>query len=302
MRYAVADTGSNTIRLGVYEYNETENQLTLLHNEAIFANLAAYIENGALTAEGIAVAADALRYHEKTAEGYGCPLNVFATAAIRNAVNCDEIIKSLQALTGISVDVLTGEEEAQLSFFGAISDFPKEKGIMIDVGGGSSEVIYYENGKIQALTSVPWGSLKAFKAFVHEGYPTEAEANEIKHTVLSYVKENAALSAIQCENLCIAGGGVGASAKLAATLLNTTQITVATIDTLLSQLMYDENNAQEAVVRIAPKRAATLGPGLAIYSAFGHFFGAKNVFLSDKGIKEGYILRRLCGFPSFYHS
>ena len=138
MTYAVVDTGSNTIRLAVYD--DQDGKLTQLYNEAIFANLAGYIENNRLTKTGIAVAADAILAHKKKAAEFGAQLHVFATAAIRNAENTEEICSFLQQQTGIPIDVISGEDEALLSFYGACADFPVEHGVMADVGGGSSEV------------------------------------------------------------------------------------------------------------------------------------------------------------------
>ena len=102
MRYAVVDTGSNTIRLGIYDYEN--GTLKCIYNKAVFANLASYIENNSLTQDGIEKAAEALLIHKKTAEEYGCALSVFATAAIRNAKNCHEICESIKELANIDID------------------------------------------------------------------------------------------------------------------------------------------------------------------------------------------------------
>ena len=84
-----------------------------------------------------------------------------------------------------------------------------------------------------------------------------------------------------------------ASKKLAAALLGEHELTVAAIHRMLEQIINNPEDAQTVIHKTIPKRAQTIAPALAIYSAVGSYFGAENIFVSDKGIKEGYILSRL---------
>ena len=123
--------------------------------------------------------------------------------------------------------------------------------------------------------------------------PTKDEIKSIQEEITKLLKETPAFSNETRENICIVGGGVNAAKTLAQIFLNKTKLSVSAIDCLLELI---ENNP-ESIWRILeeklPKRAKTIAPGLAIYSAVGHFFGGKHVFISDNGIKEGYIKARL---------
>ena len=164
MNYAVVDTGSNTIRMSIYTYEN--GNLKELFTEAVFANLAGYIIDDFLADEGIDACAEAIIHHKNTALKYDAEFYVFATAAIRNAKNCSEVKDKVFDKTGIDMQILTGEEEGELSFLGAFDDFGVKCGIMADVGGGSSEIISFADGKILSLESLPLGSLKVYKTFV----------------------------------------------------------------------------------------------------------------------------------------
>ena len=291
MRYAVADTGSNTIRLAVYDYEN--GVLHPLYNEAIFANLAGHIQHNRLTEEGISVAADAILTHKAKAEEFGCPLHVFATAAIRNAENCTDILRVLKARTGIDVDLISGTDEALLSFRGACPDFPVEKGVMTDVGGGSSEVILFENDTPKAFHSVPWGGLKAFCDFVGEGLPDKEQVEDIRCAITRVLEQQSEFSAQTAETLCIVGGSVRAATTLAKAFFGKDTLTLSLVDRMLDAITEDPAVSWALIQMHAPKRATTIAPALAIYSAVGHFFGAEHMLLSDNGIKEGYVLDRL---------
>lgn len=291
MRYAVADTGSNTIRLAVYDYeNGTLNQL---YNEAIFANLASHIQNNRLTESGIQAATDAILTHKAKAAEYDCELHVFATAAIRNAENCTEICEELKKRTGIAVDLISGDDEALLSFCGASLDFPVENGVMADVGGGSSEVILFHGDAPEAFYSVPWGGLKAFCDFVGEGLPDQSEVDTIKEAITKVLKEQPLFAGKQADTLCIVGGSVRAATKLAKAFFGKETLNLTLVDKLLQAIVDDPAVSWALINMHAPKRATTIAPALAIYSAVGHYFGAEHMLLSDNGIKEGYVIKRL---------
>ncbi len=290
MRYAVVDTGSNTIRLGIYDYEN--GKLNIIYNKAVFANLAGYIKNNTLTPGGIIAASEAIKLHQKTAEEYGCRLNIFATAAIRNAENTEGICNEIFKLTGENIDVLSGDDEAVLSFIGAKEDFPCKNGVMADIGGGSSEVIPFTNKKPHNFFSIPWGSLKAYKGFVKETIPTKDEINNIKLEILSHLEKNFSAEKKQ-DNLCIVGGGVDASLKLTEKFLGEKSISVSGLKQIIDIVINEPESAKDIILKTVPERLETIVPGIAIYNAVSEFFGSKNIYISDKGIKEGYILNKL---------
>lgn len=287
MRYAVVDTGSNTIRLSVYEYEN--NNLCELFTEAIFANLAGHIVENTLTDEGISVCCDAIKKHKLTAKKYGAELHVFATAAIRNAKNSYEIKKAVIKNAGVDFEILSGEDEGELSFLGARNDFSACSGVMADVGGGSSEIILFENGKKQSVLSIPMGSLRAYKTFVSSEFPTEDEIKNIKSFITTHLENS--IKRNSCQTLCLVGGGAMASRCIMTQIFNKESLDPASINELIT-LFSDQKNI-DVIEKFVPKRKLTITPTLAIYSAISEFFDIKNIEISDKGIKEGYVLKYL---------
>lgn len=291
MKYAVVDTGSNTIRMSIYEYKNKI--LKEIFTEAIFANLAGHIVDNRLTTDGIDVCCEAILKHKKTAEKYDITnFCVFATAAIRNAENSEEIVASVMENTGVKMQILSGDEEGELSFLGARDDFSVQSGVMADVGGGSSEIIVFENGKKKDVKSVPLGSLKAYKMFVFGEIPTICETESIKKEIKKYLDENKNFKNKNSETLCLVGGGVRAARRLSKELLNREELDVSAVDFMLSEFMKSADT-MKILEKIVPERKQTITPALAIYSSIGEYFGAKKIQISDKGIKEGYVLKYL---------
>ena len=288
MNYAIVDTGSNTIRMSVYEVDS--GAVKEIFTEAVFANLAGHIVENKITDEGIEVCCEALCHHRETAKKYEAYYFAFATAAIRNARNSQDAVEKIYRKTGIRMEILSGEDEGTLSFSGAFDDFGVPSGVMADVGGGSSEVIVFDDGKIDALCSVPWGSLKAYKNFVAGDIPTQEEVNNIKNEITKILSEN--VTPIKSENLCLVGGGVRIADKLCSMFFPDEILSKNTVEKML-KLFISSPDIMEVFEQVSPKRKHTIIPGFAIYSAIGDFFETDKISISDKGIKEGYLKKRI---------
>ena len=157
MRYAVIDVGSNTIRLCIYEKHD--GGLSLIVNERVMALLGSKTTNGALNEEGIRAASEALLKLKEIAEREQAEhLFVFATAALRNITNTQEATAEIMKNTGLLIDVLSGDEEALLTYAGAAKAQNIADGLIADIGGAARtaselEKILYpaSGGAIQTL-------------------------------------------------------------------------------------------------------------------------------------------------------
>lgn len=90
----------------------------------------------------------------------------FATASLRNITNTEEVRQAIQAGTGFSVRVLSGQEEATFDYYGAIQSAPPASGLLADVGGGSTELVQFRDRTVLCADSIAVGSLNLFHRFV----------------------------------------------------------------------------------------------------------------------------------------
>ena len=158
MKQAIIDIGSNSIRLTLYETKEQD--FKILFREKIMAGLAGYVEDGRLSAEGIECACAGLlsfRTILQTLDIEGA--RVFATAARRNITYTAQALAVIQATTGYQVEILSGEDEALLGYTGAMRELFMSSGAFLDVGGASSEIVTFDEGKPVDYQSFPVGSL-----------------------------------------------------------------------------------------------------------------------------------------------
>lgn len=161
MRLGVLDVGSNTVHLLVMDAHPGARPRPA-HSHKAELRLAELLDaDGAIGARGIrrlvTITADALR----TAEDKGCQEFLpFATSAIRGAANADQVLGRVKDETGVDLQVLSGEEEARLTFLAARRWYGWSAGklLVLDIGGGSLEIAYGMDEEPDAAVSLPLGA------------------------------------------------------------------------------------------------------------------------------------------------
>lgn len=158
MRLGVLDVGSNTVHLLVVDAHPGARPLPA-HSHKVELRLAQLLDDaGAIGPKGVdklvAVIQDALQ----AAEDKGVvDLLPFATSAVREASNADDVLARVQAETGVELQVLSGSEEARLTFLAARRWFGWSAGklLVLDIGGGSLEIAYGIDEQPDAAVSLP---------------------------------------------------------------------------------------------------------------------------------------------------
>jgi exopolyphosphatase/guanosine-5'-triphosphate,3'-diphosphate pyrophosphatase len=158
-RSAIVDIGSNSIRLVVY--GGPARIPATLFNEKIMAGLGRSLDaTGAIPQASIDAAARALARFKLLADEMGIEqLRTVATAAVRDATNGDELLARAADL-GLTVELLSGEQEAEAAALGVISAIPDADGLVGDLGGGSLELTRIANGRVLDRVSFPLGVLR----------------------------------------------------------------------------------------------------------------------------------------------
>lgn len=178
MKCAVIDIGSNSMRLTVYDANQLH--FKTLFKEKSMAGLAAYVENGCLSAQGLARACASLLDFRSTLELLGIQdCYVFATASLRNIANSEAAAAEICAATGFSIQIISGKEEARLGYLGVVHDLSAGEGIFVDVGGASTELAPFSGGQLKSAESYPVGSLKLYRDCVKKILPGKAAQERI---------------------------------------------------------------------------------------------------------------------------
>ena len=298
MKCGIVDLGSNTIRLSIYHWEGR--QFKLLMNKKEMAGLAGYIKDGVLSDRGILVACQVLSGFKALLENFDIrDIHVFATASLRNIVNTEDALDTIRAVTGVTVEVVSGSDEATLSFLGAtVGGGAPDTGLLADIGGDSTELVAYEKGSITSGCSLPMGSLSLFTRYVTGLFPTREERHAIRDQVEAEL-ERAKTQGVRCAHLTGVGGTIRAAAKLCNDLSGADQnnrtIPAEEIRALYKDLKKGDQATLRQILRIVPDRVHTILPGLAILCAGLKSYEVETVLVSPCGVREGYLLQRVMG-------
>jgi len=161
LRCGVVDLGSNSVRLVVFE-GRGRNPQAIFNEKAVLGLGRGLQASGRLNEDAIGPALTVLaRYHAVARAMRAEPLEVLATAAVRDATNGAAFVDALaDRMPGVPIRILTGEEEARLSAAGLLLGFPAADGILGDLGGGSLEVVRLDHGRMRGIASLPIGSIR----------------------------------------------------------------------------------------------------------------------------------------------
>ena len=160
-RSAVVDLGSNSVRLVVFE-GRGRNPLTIFNEKAVLGLGRGLVTTGKLNEEAVEQALTVMvRYHTVARAMGADPVEVLATAAVRDATNGAAFVAALQdRLPDLRIRVLTGQEEGLLSAEGVLLGFPDADGVLGDIGGGSLELVELSHGRAGRAVSLPLGAIR----------------------------------------------------------------------------------------------------------------------------------------------
>ena len=181
---AVIDIGSNSGRVVVYRLHR-DGYLRILATSRASLRLVRELDaDHSLSPQAEARALDALQDFRALALGSGARRTVaLATAAVRDAANGLAFIRRVRKQLGIQVRILSGDEEAQYGFLGAVRGLPVADGVLFDLGGGSMQVSRFKARRLVKDWSFPLGALRLSDAFLHSDPPAGREMRRLQEHV-----------------------------------------------------------------------------------------------------------------------
>lgn len=292
--YAVVDIGSNTIRFKIYR--RQAGAFVDVMGKKFVAGLSSYVENGAMTPAGIHKLIGILTKIKHLIDDLGiAECYVFATAAVRNASNAKNIIKEVEQATGLVIDLLSGKEESYCDYLGVKTlTNHLEDSYIIDIGGGSTEIIVVTEGKFLEAESIPQGSLSCYQKSVVGVIPTAKEAKKMKSYMERIVGEYT-LKQIQPR----VSYGVGGTIRSAGNILqeyyqrsDNKRVDREHLSTLIDLFIAADTRAIRTLLQVSPDRVHTIVPGMLILQTLMEKLTIEELTVVDHGVREGYLSLR----------
>jgi exopolyphosphatase / guanosine-5'-triphosphate,3'-diphosphate pyrophosphatase len=186
MRLGVLDVGSNTVHMLVVDAHPGARPLPAFSHK-VDLSLAAHLEqDNTISAAGEAWLTEVVNDSMRIAEDKGVEDFVaFATSAIRDAENGDDVLGRVQQGTGVNIRVLSGENEARLTFLAARRWFGWSSGtlLVVDIGGGSLEIAAGQDEEPEAVMSLPLGAGRLTRDWFTADPPPSGEVRKLRRHV-----------------------------------------------------------------------------------------------------------------------
>jgi exopolyphosphatase/guanosine-5'-triphosphate,3'-diphosphate pyrophosphatase len=299
-RYAAVDIGSNSVRLEVAEVIGGGAPRVLASERQVTRLGASVFREGRVSAEALDMLCGVLSGMSLTWKRHDVrSIRAVATAAVRDARNQVEFLTRSSAALGTEVEIISGQEEARLIHLGVQSRWPhpKERFLIIDIGGGSAEIILSEDDRICAAFSKPLGAIRLQELFLRNDPPGPAELLRMEE----YIEERIGPAVREIGRKRI-DRVVGTSSTAAAVVSAVSRIprarreeadrrraSAAQMRRLYKEMCSIELRRRQKIVGIGPRRAEIIIPGAAVLLHVLEAFRMPSLFFSAAGVRDGII-------------
>jgi exopolyphosphatase / guanosine-5'-triphosphate,3'-diphosphate pyrophosphatase len=326
MRVAVVDIGSNSTRLLVAEVDAGTGSLQELARDSRVTRLGEGVDaNGSLSQAAIERVTNVLAGYRDKIEQHDCEANMAVlTSAVRDADNGAGFAERVRHEYKLDARVLSGDEEAQLTFLGAMSTRPDNDGspsghgnladadsdadseadgsvptVVIDIGGGSTEFVIGSGRTAGFHVSLHVGVVRMSERHIHTDPPDPHELQQLAADVRRNFEDGLPAAERDAVERAIAVAGTATSAASIDQELdpydpervNGYALTLGTVEMLLARLADMDEDGRRKVVGLHPDRAPTIVAGMIVLSEAMRAFGLDQVEVSEHDILYGGALR-----------
>lgn len=316
-RIAAIDLGTNSFHLVIVELKdirnlnsikeiESNNSFEVLYRqkEIVRINVGSNGETKNLKPEGIDRALSALKKFKEKIDEYGAITHAIATSAIREADNKDEFIKFVKDNLDIEIKVVSGFEEARLIYLGVLQGLKiyDKQILLIDIGGGSTELLIGKQGKVLYASSFKLGAVRFTQKFFGGGktFPKDKK-KECENFVIEILNANLMpIKTLGFEQVIGTSGQMQSIARLLYSTENEKSELKSFNDVIFNRKQFDKISKRilkfktleevKSISLLDEKRAEIIIPGTLILKAILETLNIDEVTVSNYALREGIII------------
>jgi exopolyphosphatase/guanosine-5'-triphosphate,3'-diphosphate pyrophosphatase len=302
MRIAVVDIGSNSTRLLVADVADGRITAELERRSKVTRLGAGVDADGRLSDEAMERVYGALEEYRSAIDERGADRALAVlTSAVRDAANGSEFAHTVEQRYGLTPHILTGDEEARLTFLGATSERDPDDPtptLVIDIGGGSTELVIGTGHETSFHVSTQAGVVRQTERHIHEDPPTEPELDELREDVRGIIAEGVAEEHRRAVKHAIAVAGTATSLAAIAQELDPYDpekvhgylLRREQCEQILTRLAEIPLEQRRQVAGLHPDRAPTIIAGVVILIEVLKLFDLHEVEISEHDILRGAAL------------
>ena len=299
-KIGIIDLGSNTARLVIVDMFADGHYMVVDELKASVRLGQDMDRDGFLKPQRIAETIKTLKMFKRLCDTSGVDrIIAVGTAAVRRAKNQRSFLDEIQVSCNITIRVLSEEEEALLVYRGVINSMDIPKGLILEIGGGSTKIVYYNRRNVLGYASLPFGAVTLTDLFSSDASPQEA-ALHVEEFFTEQLKKVEWLSDLDPETQMIGVGGSFRNLFKIAKLVkkyplnNPHNYKVATEDFLgiYDMLKALDVDRRKKIKGLSPERADIMPAAMAIVKSFVNYVNMDTFTLSACGLREGLMVNQ----------
>ena len=298
--YAAIDIGSNSIRMEAAEVVSGQPPRILASDREVTRLGESVFRNGSASEDAIERTCAVLTrmaslYRKLEVAG----VRAVATSAIRDSSNQREFLARASVAAGTPVELISGREEARLIHLGVESSWPQDgkRVLILDIGGGSAELISAADGRLRLAFSRPLGAVRLKEIFLEDDPPSPRQLRAMNE----YIEEKLAgpvrqLGRDSWDRAIATSATAAAVASAVARVprskredIDRLRVAAVEVRKLYTKVSGLPLAGRRKITGIGPRRAEIIVPGLAVLAAFLHEFRLPALFYSRAGVRDGVI-------------
>jgi exopolyphosphatase / guanosine-5'-triphosphate,3'-diphosphate pyrophosphatase len=302
-RLAAIDIGTNSVRCIVVEADGTAKFKVLDDEKATVRLGEGVIRDGAISREAWTRTMDALSRMKKIVDGYGViGVETVATSAVRRAANGADFARAVFETLGLSIATISGEEEAELAAMSALHNFDMEgiRYALLDIGGGSAEVVKALGNHIDEIFSLELGAVFLTENFITTDPVSEKEYQRLRRQIRKNLKNFIPQESMPVQCIIGSGGTVTSIAAMVMAMrkeeygsIHGYEVFRSDLVHLLAMLLRKDLKERKSLQGLNPDRADIIIAGVAMVNELMDHFNVNLLKINERGIREGLILKSL---------
>jgi len=294
-KIAIIDMGSNSIRMLIMKIYEDGSYKMADHGKEMVRLSENMGIEMLLKPEPIQRTLHTLNFFKRLIESHHVDcIYPFATAAVRNAGNKRDFLCKIKAETGFNFQIISGEKEAYYDYLGVINTIQIDDCVIIDIGGGSTELVWVRDRELKEAVSLPYGAVTLTERFIGKDKYSVEKAEKIQRFMMEQLKSVKWLKIVKKLPLVGLGGSIRTLAKIdrkrigfPLESLHNYQMTTKEVNNAYERVLKAEDEERKKIPGVGKERADIIVGGLAPVKALMDYMKTDKLIISGNGLREG---------------
>lgn len=302
-RIAALDIGSNSIRCIIAEVSK-DGKFKIMDDEKATVRLGEGLSiTGMISNEASERAVESIQRFRQLLDGLKVQVvEAIATSAVRTAGNGRELVQTLSEELGHEIRIISGEEEAELTAASALANFDMygKRHVMVDIGGGSVEIVTASGNHVEEFYSLDLGAVVMTDRFIKKDPTNESELRKLQRHIRTSIKHSGATKKLSIDSLIGSGGTFTALGYMTRQMRKDNYVSIhgyevlrADVIHLLAMLSRKDLKERQTVPGLNQDRADIIVAGLAVIDEIMDSFDVNRILINERGIREGLLIRAI---------